>query len=246
MRRRRRLATARRARRRCPGRSSTRSRPRARGRASRHLPSPIGVRTAERAVTVVGEHVGRREAGIASCRGTRTRRSPSTRRRRASTRTPVGDRVGGRAPAVRCVPSSRFQPKLSPLPALRRSSRRRGRSPPTRSARRHRSRGRRWRGRSENRHGLRRPYAQISGRRAAVSTNGLSGRHRVRRAAASGVGSIRRILPSSVSSDWPLPPARGPGPRRPARRRRRGRCRGRRRARTRAGRRCGSAAAGRR
>ncbi len=58
--------------------------------------------------------------------------------------------------------------------------------------------------------GLRSPYAQISGRPPPVA-NGLSGGMEYD-ALAVGVGSMRSSLPSSVSSDWPLPPDAWPGP----------------------------------
>jgi hypothetical protein len=53
---------------------------------------------------------------------------------------------------------------------------------------------------NEKRHGLRSPYAQISGRASFFPTNGLLG-GTVYGASALGVGSIRRIFPRSVRRD---------------------------------------------
>ena len=58
------------------------------------------------------------------------------------------------------------------------------------------------------------PEGPDLGTAAAVGER-VVGRDRVRRAGR-GRGSMRRILPSSVSSDWPLPPVAWPGPSSPA------------------------------
>src|ERR1700737_2621544 len=62
----------------------------------------------------------------------------------------------------------------------------------------------------EKRQGLRRPYAQISGSPPPLA-NGLSDGI-VYPAPAEGVGSMRRILPSRVSSDCAFPPSAWPAP----------------------------------
>ncbi len=68
---------------------------------------------------------------------------------------------------------------------------------------------------NENRHGFRNPYAQISGSALSVSTNGLSA-GTVYGRSPDGVGSMRRIFPSNVPSDCPLPPGAWPDPSSPA------------------------------
>ena len=156
-------------------------------------------------------------------------------------------KTGGTAPGAspsrkRCVPSKTFQPKLTPAPAARCLGREvdllprvladvadpevAGRPCPRRTAtgcaaRRTRSRA------------ARRPCRR-TGCRAGSCTP----------VPPLGVGSMRRILPSSVPSDWPLPPGRARSPGRPPRHRRRARGRAGRPARTRARRRCGWTAAG--
>ena len=95
-------------------------------------------------------------------------------RRRASTRTPASTASGAvRSPEYAWSPSSRFQPKLTPLPASGRSSRR-GRSPRTRSGRRRRSRGRRSRGRTRTATGCAARTTRSRGSAPVASTNGLS------------------------------------------------------------------------
>ena len=135
------------------------------------------------------------------------------------------DRVGGRVAAERVRALEPVPAEVDARPRRARRSRARGRSPPTRPGRRRRSTGRRSSRSNENRHGLRSPYTQISGACAGVADERVVGAAPCTPRAALGVGSMRRILPSSVSSDWPFPPRRGPGPRRPPRRRRRARCR---------------------
>ena len=93
---------------------------------------------------------------------------------------------------------------------------------------------------NENRHGLRSPYIQISGRTPSRPTNGLSG-GTVYGASPVGVGSIRRILPSSCERSCArvLRVARRAAVAE-------ARCTACRRVRTRPGRRCGSDTAARR
>ena len=242
----RRTGRGRRARRRWPGRSSTRCRARRPSSWARYVAVARRCEGPQHSVAIVGEHVLADECRDRGCRGRRSRRSPSTHRRRATARTPAAPRRPARSRGTRAF--LRGGSNRSCHRARRSALRLRGHvdlfplvlpdvaDPQVAGVRR--------RTRSATGCGARTPRSPASRcgcRRTDWSAEPCTA-HR-----ALGVGSMRRIFAEQAcaatgrSHRW-----RGPGPRRSRRRRRRTRYRGRRRVRTRADRRCGSAAVGRR